>query len=186
MRRADSRTKPGWEDIVATDEAIEQRLGEDPDDEQVKERLEREHGELLEELRALIPGAEVLFGFLLAIRFTGEFKELNAAQRYVYYATLLSTAVALVFLLAPSAYHRLRFREGDKDVMVRKGNREAIAGTGAIALAFTGVLYLITDLVFTTQAAIAVALVFFALTAWRWWAIALYRKAREQAAAKQT
>jgi uncharacterized membrane protein len=70
--------------------------------------------------------------------------------------------------------------------MVRKGNREAIAGTGAIALAFTGVLYLITDLVFTTQAAIAVALVFFALTAWRWWAIARYRKAREQAAAKQT
>ncbi len=93
--------------------------------------------------------------------------------------------VALVLLLAPSAYHRLRFREGDKDVMVRKGNREAIAGTGAIALAFTGVLYLITDLVFTTQAAIAVALVFFALTAWRWWAIALYRKAREQAEAKE-
>ena len=47
---------------MATDEAIEQRLGKDPDDEQVKERLEREHGELLEELRALIPGAEVLFG----------------------------------------------------------------------------------------------------------------------------
>jgi uncharacterized membrane protein len=69
--------------------------------------------------------------------------------------------------------------------MVRKGNREAIAGTGAIALAFTGVLYLITDLVFTTQAAVVVALVFFALTAWRWWAIALYRKARERAVAKE-
>jgi hypothetical protein len=153
---------------VATDEAIKRRLGEDPDDEHVKERLEREHGELLEELRALIPGAEVLFGFLLAIRFTGQFTDLNAVQRDVYYATLVSTAVSLVMLLAPSAYHRLRFREGDKDAMVRKGNREAIAGTGAIALAFTGVLYLITDLVFTTQGAIA-----------------LYRKAREQAAAKQ-
>ena len=47
-------------------------------------------------------------------------------------------------------------------------------------------LYLITDLVFTTHAAIAVALVFFALIAWRWWAIALYRKAHEQAAAKDT
>ena len=69
--------------------------------------------------------------------------------------------------------------------MVRKGNREAIAGTAAIALAFTGVLYLITDLVFTTQVAIAVAVVFFALTAWRWWVIALYRKAREQAAAAE-
>jgi hypothetical protein len=48
------------------------------------------------------------------------------------------------------------------------------------------VLYLIADLVFTTQAAIAVALGFFALTAWRWWAIALYRKARERAEAKDT
>jgi hypothetical protein len=171
---------------MATDEVIEQRLGEAPEDEAVKERLEREHGELLEELRALIPGAQVLFGFLLAIRFTGPFSELNTVQRDVYYATLVSTAVSLVLLLAPSAYHRLRFREGDKDAMVRKGNREAIAGTGAIALAFTGALYLITDLVFTTQAAIGVAVGFFALTAWRWWAIALYRKAREQAAAKQT
>jgi hypothetical protein len=170
---------------VATDEVIEQRLGEDPKDEAVKERLEREHTELLEELRALIPGAQVLFGFLLAIRFTSPFTDLTAVQRYVYYGTLLTTAVALVLLLAPSAYHRLRFREGDKDVRVRKGNREAIAGTGAIAVAFTGVLYLVTDLVFTTQAAIAVALVFFALTAWRWWAIALYRKAREQDEAKQ-
>jgi Family of unknown function (DUF6328) len=62
--------------------------------------------------------------------------DLSTVHRYVYYATLLTTAVALIFLLAPSAYHRLRFREGDKDAMVRKGNREAIAGTGAIALAF--------------------------------------------------
>jgi hypothetical protein len=88
---------------VATDEAIEQRLREAPEDEDVKERLEREHTELLEELRALIPGAQVLFGFLLAIRFTSPFTDLNAVQRYVYYATLLSTAVALVLLLAPSA-----------------------------------------------------------------------------------
>jgi Family of unknown function (DUF6328) len=72
--------EPGWEGNVATDEAIEQRLGEDPEDEQVKERLEREHGELLEELRALIPGAEVLFGFLLAIRFTGQFTDLDTVR----------------------------------------------------------------------------------------------------------
>jgi Family of unknown function (DUF6328) len=81
---------------VATDEAIEQRLGEAPKDEDVKERLEREHTELLEELRALIPGAQVLFGFLLAIRFTSPFTDLSTVQRYVYYGTLLTTAVALV------------------------------------------------------------------------------------------
>ena len=79
---------------------MRRRLGKDPEDEDVKERL-REHTELLEELRALIPGAQVLFGFLLAIRFTSPFSDLNAVQRYVYYATLLSTAVALVLLLGP-------------------------------------------------------------------------------------
>ena len=131
------------------------------------------------------PAPRSCFGFLLAIRFTGQFTDLNTVQRSVYYATLVSTAVSLVLLLAPSAYHRVRFREGDKDMLVRKGNREAIAGTGAIALAFTGVLYLIADLLFTTQAAIAVAVVFFALTAWRWWVIALYRKARERAQTTQ-
>ena len=144
-------------------------------EEELKERLEREHGELLEELRSLIPGAEVLFGFLLAIRFTSQFGELNDTQRYVYYVTLLSTAAALVFFLAPAAYHRVRFRAGDKEYMVKKGNREAIAGSAAISIAFTGVIYLVTDLVFGTAQAIVVAAGFFALIAWLWWGIALYR-----------
>jgi Family of unknown function (DUF6328) len=122
---------------VATDEVIQQRLGEAPQDEAVKERLEREHGELLEELRALIPGAQVLFGFLLAIRFTSPFTNLNTVQRDVYYATLLITAVALVFSAGPPP--------------------PTIACASAKAT-----------------------------RTWRWWAIALYRKAREQKAAKQT
>lgn len=158
----------------ATQEQVEQKERE----EDVKERLEREHGEMLEELRALIPGAEVLFGFLLAIRFTNQFEKLTDAQRYVYFATLLSTAVALVLLLAPSAFHRLRFREGDKEMLMQKGNREAIAGTAAIGLAFTGVVYLITDLVFDTAIALVMTAAFFALTAWRWWAIAIFPKLR--------
>lgn len=144
-----------------------------------KEKLEREHSELLEELRSLIPGAEVLFGFLLAIRFTNNFADLTALQERVYYVTLLSTAFALVMLLAPAAFHRIRFREGDKEVLLRKGNREAIAGTAGIGIAFTGVLFLLTDLVFSIPWAIAVAAAFFALTAWRWWLIALYRKATD-------
>jgi Family of unknown function (DUF6328) len=145
-----------------------------------KEQLEREHGELLEELRSLIPGAEVLFGFLLAIRFTRQFDAIDDTQRYVYYATLIATAVALVLFLAPAAHHRLRFREGDKDFMLRKGNREAIAGTLAIAVAFTGVVYLITALVFGNAQAIVIATLFFAFIAWRWWSLALYRSLRDR------
>ena len=150
-------------------------LQEEQAQEDTKERLEREHGELVEELRALIPGAEVLFGFLLAIRFTTGYDNLSDSQRYVYYFTLLSTAVALVCYLSPAAHHRIRFRAGDKEYTLRKGNHEAIAGTVAASLAFTGALFLVTDLVFGTPQAIVVALVFFGLIAWRWWLLALYR-----------
>ncbi len=160
---------------MADPEQAQASVEKQESEEELKERLEREHGELLEELRSLIPGAEVLFGFLLAIRFTAEFGNLTDTQRYVYYVTLLSTASALVFFLAPAAYHRIRFRAGDKEYMVTKGNREAIAGSVAISIAFTGVIYLVTDLVFGTSQAIIVAAGSFALIAWLWWGVALYR-----------
>ena len=158
----------------------EERVEREERAEDVKARLEREHTELLHELRSLIPGAEVLLGFLLAIAFTSKFAELADVERYVYYGTLVSTAVALVLYLAPAAYHRLRFREGDKDYMLRKGNREAIAGTVASSLALTGVLYLVTVFVFGREEAIVVAVAFFAFTAWRWWSHALLRSVREE------
>ena len=155
-------------------------MAETQDLETTKQRLEREHGELLQELRSLIPGAQVLFGFLLAIRFTAEFGELNDTERYVYYVTLLSTALALVLYLAPAVYHRVRFREGDKEFLLHKANREALAGSVATALALTGALFLVTELVFGAVEAVVVSLAFFAVIAWRWWAIALYRSFRDR------
>ncbi len=160
---------------MADADQAQNRLDEEESEEQLKERLEREHNELVQELRALIPGAEVLFGFLLAIRFTEAFGRLDDGQRYVYYITLVSTSVALVLYLATSAHHRLRFRAADKEFSVRKGNRDAIAGTIAASIALTGVIYLVTDLTFGRAEAIVAALAFFAFLAWRWWALALYR-----------
>jgi hypothetical protein len=158
----------------------EQRVKAAESAEELKARLEREHNELLQELRALIPGATVLFGFLLAISFTNQFEELDSLERDVYYATLVSNAVALVLFLAPAAHHRLRFREGDKDYMLQKGNREAIAGSVASSLALTGVLYLVTERSFGTLAAMVAASGFFAFIAWRWWSFALLRTYRER------
>jgi hypothetical protein len=160
---------------VTDPEQAQRLLEEEESQEDIKERLEREHSELIQELRALIPGAEVLFGFLLAIRFTERFEELNDTQRYVYYGTLLCTSAALVLYLAMSAHHRLRFRAGDKEFALRKGNRDTIAGTVAAALAVTGVMYLLTDLVFGSPQAIIAATGLFLFIFWRWWAVALYR-----------
>jgi hypothetical protein len=156
------------------DDVRDEEREEDP-----KARLEREHNELLQELRSLIPGAQVLLGFLLAISFTSQFGDLTDGERYVYYGTLVCTAVALVLFMAPAAHHRLRFREGDKDYLLRKANREAIAGTVASSLALTGVLYLVTDLVFGAAEAIVASVAFFAFAAWRWWFYALLRTLRD-------
>ena len=147
--------------------------------EELKARLEREHNELLQELRALIPGATVLFGFLLAISFTNQFGDLSTFERDIYYATLVSNAIALVLFLAPAAHHRLRFREGDKDHMLQKGNREAIAGSVASSVALTGVLYLVTERTFGNAQAIVVSVLFLVFIAWRWWSFALLRSLRD-------
>jgi hypothetical protein len=160
---------------VTDPERARRILEQEQEGEDLKARLEREHEELLHELRALIPGAQVLFGFLLAIRFTNQFDDLDDTQRAIYYLILLCTAAALVFYMAPAAHHRIRFRAADKEFTIRKANRDAIAGSVAAGLAFTGVLYLITDFTFGTPEAIVAGLLLFALIAWRWWALALYR-----------
>ena len=165
---------------MSDSDAIEHELVDAESAEAPKARLEREYNELLQELRSLIPGANVLLGFLLAVSFTTEFAELDRADRYVYFVTLVSTAVAIVLFMAPAAHHRLRFREGDKDNILRKANREAIAGTVASSLAFTGVLFLVTEKIFGTTEAVIVSVVFFAFTAWRWWSLALLRTLRDE------
>ena len=165
---------------MTIDPDLEEELLEAESAEALKARLERELNELLQELRSLITGANVLLGYLLAVSFTAEFAELDRADRYVYFVTLVSTAVAIVLFMAPAAHHRLRFREGDKDNILRKANREAIAGTVASSLAFTGVLFLVTEKIFGTTEAVIVSVVFFAFTAWRWWSLALLRTLRDQ------
>jgi hypothetical protein len=166
-----SRHPMAEDDRVANKAALRAAESE----EEVKQRLEREHGELLEELRALIPGAEVLFGFLVAVRFTEQFGLLSRGQIYVYYFALVATAVALILFVAPAAHHRIGFREGDKDYVLRKGNREAIVGSVAMGLAFTAAFHLVTHLIFGDVAAGVAAGSLFALIAWRWWALAIKR-----------
>jgi predicted membrane channel-forming protein YqfA (hemolysin III family) len=144
------------------------------------EQLEREHEELFHELRATIPGAEVLFAFLLTVAFTNRFDELTPVQRDVYYSTFLCSATALVLLLAPSAYHRVQFRRHDKENMLRLANKEALAGTILIAFSITGAAFLITDLLFASKWASLAAGVLAALAAALWWALPLSRRLRDR------
>ncbi|HEY7256727.1 MAG TPA: DUF6328 family protein [Solirubrobacterales bacterium] len=119
-------------------------------DETEAERLDRNLGELLQELRIALPGVQVLFAFLLAVPFQQHFTEITPFQERVYFATLLSTAISAALLIAPTAYHRITFRLHRKAELVAFSNRLAIVGLGFLALAMTGAIVLITDVLFGT------------------------------------
>jgi hypothetical protein len=135
-------------------------------DETEGERLDRNLGELLQELRVALPGVQVLFAFLLAVPFQQNFTKISEFEKKIYFATLLLTAISAALLIAPSAYHRLTFRYQQKHRLVFVSNRLAIAGLAALALAMTCAILLITDLLFGTVTAIvttALALSMFVL-----------------------
>ena len=142
-----------------------------------KRDLNRELIELLNELRVALPGVQVLFAFLLAVPFANGWRRVTHFQRDVFFVAFLCTAAATILLIAPSTYHRLRWREHDKEHMLATANRLTIAGSGFLALAMTAVVLLITDLLFSFWWAVVttglVALAF----AWFWYGLALRRRA---------
>ena len=143
-----------------------------------KERLDRNLLELLNELRVALPGVQVLFAFLLTVPFTQRFTTLTETQETVYYITLLATTASAVLLIAPSAHHRINFRQQDKHYIVFLANRLTIVGLAFLAGAMSGVVWLITDLLYgstaTAVASAATALAFLLL----WYVIPVVRRVR--------
>ena len=111
------------------------------------ERDDRNLIELLQELRVAGLGVQVLFGFLLAIPFTTKFVDLDHAQRGLYVGSLLLAAISTALLLAPVAYHRLVFRQHQKEQLVKDANTLAILGLGAVGLAVSASVLLVVSYV---------------------------------------
>ncbi len=119
----------------------------DARDETEAERDDRNLAELLQELRVAGLGVQVLFGFLLSLPFTSRFTRLGPGQRDLYLASLVLSVVATALLLGPVAYHRLVFRQGRKEGLVRAANVMAVAGLAAVGLAVTAAVWLVTSFV---------------------------------------
>jgi hypothetical protein len=113
------------------------------------ERVNRELIELLNELRVALPGVQVLFAFLLAVPFAQGFTRVSDFQRALFFVVMALTAVSAALLIAPSAWHRLRFRQQDKERILRASNKMSIGGLGFLALAMTGALMLIADFIYS-------------------------------------
>jgi hypothetical protein len=143
-------------------------------DESELERLDRNTVELLNELRVASTGIQVLFAFLLVVPFNSGFGRLSSFDRYDYFVTLLCIAAAAALLIAPSMHHRLLFRQGEKEYLVNLATRLAIIAGAFLAVGMTGILVLISDVLFGAvtaavvgaAAAVGVGSLWFAMPLW--------------------
>jgi O-antigen/teichoic acid export membrane protein len=139
----------------------------DHEDDEDRER----YRELLEELRTIIPGVQVLFAFLLTVPFASRFSELDEVGVGIFAVSLVTVGVAAVVFLTPAAYHRIAPGD-DRSERLRLGIRSTIAGMALLAVSVGAAVFVVTRLIFrvtspplglpwspTTIAAIATALV---------------------------
>ena len=141
-------------------------------------RLDRELLELLNELRVALPGVQVLFAFLLTVPFAQRFGSVTSSQRAAYFAAFISASAASALLIAPTAYHRIEWRDRDKETMLRISNGLAIAGMVFLAAAIVFVMWVITDVVYGggwTPLVVGTGAGVFVLL---WFALPLYRRFR--------
>ena len=143
-----------------------------------KERVDRELIELLNEIRVVLPGAQVLFAFMLSLPFLTHFDLLTSVDRNAYFAAFLCTALGTVLLMAPSANHRLRFREYDKEAMLFWFNRLVLAGSGFLAAAVALAVFVVTDMLFDQIWAALLGALMALWIALIWYAVPLWQRRR--------
>lgn len=145
-------------------------------DESERERLDRNLEQLMTELRVAMPGVQILFGFLLSVPFTQRFGQVTDFQEIVYVVALVAAGTATAFLIAPSAYHRMTFRRGEKRHLVFTANRWTITGLAALALAMDAAVLLVVDFLFDSTLAIVLTALLAAMYLGLWFVLPAVRR----------
>src|SRR3954453_11092341 len=125
-------------------------MSDEHEGESRKERGDRELIELLNELRVALPADQVLSAFLLVVPFQQGWDKISELAQYVYFAGLMSSGIAVAFLIAPATYHRLNLRRGvdEKEEMLLSSSKLALVGTAFLALGIACSLFVIADVLF--------------------------------------
>jgi MFS family permease len=155
----------GWSQVISE----EVKCVEDHRDETILERWDRNFTELLQELRVAQTGVQILFAFLLTLPFSARFGDVTSVDRFAYVATLIATATATAFLIAPVSYHRRVFRQGRKPELVRMATALAQAGLAALLIAITGAVFLVLNVVTGIGAALGISATVAALYVILWY-----------------
>lgn len=146
----------------------------DRDDQETKsERLDRELMELLNELRVMLPGVQVLFAFLLVVPFSERFASTTTNERIAYYVSLASAALCSILFMTPSVYHRVQFRQHDKERLLRLGNVVVIAGTIVLGLGIASAVYFVTGFLVDDGIGLVAGSTTFVILTIMWWGLPL-------------
>ena len=109
--------------------------------------MDRNWVELLQELRVVQTGVQLLTGFLLTLPFQSRFESLDRYQLTVYVVVLLLAVTAVVLFIAPVGYHRALFRQRSKDRLVAAGTAFAKAGLATVGVVVSGGVLLVADVI---------------------------------------
>lgn len=137
---------------------------------------DRRLDELTDELRVMIPGATVLFAFLLTLPFSTAFVERSPVVRWLFLVAFLTAGAALVMFIGESAYHRLRGRPYDKQMLVTTATRQAVTGLVLLAICLSAVTGMVVDVVFASGWAVLAGTGIASLAAATWFALPLLRR----------
>jgi cation transport ATPase len=144
------------------------------------ERLNRELEELLQELRIALPGVQILFAFLLVVPFNNRFAETDELQRDVWFAAFLLALGAVACFIAPTAYHRIRFRDYDKERLISTATKLAVVGLVFLATALSASAFFVTGFVFSDAAAAIVTAIAVGVMGSLWFALPILRKLQDE------
>jgi hypothetical protein len=142
-------------------------------DEVPLQRADRNFTDLLQELRVVFTGVQILFGFLLTLSFSPRFDTLDGFQHAVFVITLASAALTSTLLLAPVAAHRVLFQRGRKRELVGWGHRLAIAGLVSLGLTLSVGLLLVMDMAIGRPGALALVAGLLTVTVVTWLVVPL-------------
>ncbi|HEY7488489.1 MAG TPA: DUF6328 family protein [Streptosporangiaceae bacterium] len=137
-------------------------------DESPAARTARNFIELLQGFRVAVTGVQVLFAFLLTVPFAPGFERLVATDRWMYYVSLVGAALASLFFIAPVAQHRILFRQGFKERLVKRSNVYGLLGTIALAVSMTAATLMVVNFLFGGPLALVTAGGAAALACWLW------------------
>lgn len=135
--------------------------------------------EMLQELRVLQQGSQILVGFFILLPFTEGFTKIAPFEKWVFIVAFLSSIVTVICFSAPAAQHRLERPLRQRVKFKLRSNRIIIIGTFALSVALTATTQLVSNEVLgMAWSPLATALVA-TLLAVLWWIIPLSRKQQD-------